>query len=400
MRIPVQGPSDCGPASLTWAAHKLGRKLHFISVRLETGADACGSTALGIVRAAPKFGLSARGIRLQDTSADALQDLPTPWIAHGSLDKGVTHFVTVERMDRTRVTLYNPETNTRERWDHSKFLTFFSGVAIIVGVDASMPQTPASKRIPSTLDRCWSILWSQPGIMLQLLCCAMLSAILALGTSIFVQQLLDRVLPQGDWFLLNCLGLIMIGLLLARLLLATLQGRLSIRFAQRIDAILVSSYYQHLLTLPQQFFDSMRVGDMLARIGDSSRVRSFLHGTVTDLVLQPLFLLIALVAFFFYSWQLALLSLLLIPANMILFAVVNSMNKSRQRAVIESGASFETSLAESLHGNALTRQQGVQGLLALRTENRLVQLLRAHAPSRTPTWERVWLVSASGSRIF
>ena len=115
--------------------------------------------------------------------------------------------------------------------------------------------------------------------------------------------------------------------------------------AQRIDAALILGYYRHLLRLPQPFFDTMRVGEITSRVGDAVKVRSFLNGALLNLVLQPLILVFALVAMFFYSWSLALLSLGLIPLNLLVYLAADWLNRRYQRLIMERGADFDTEIA-------------------------------------------------------
>ncbi|MCD8483930.1 MAG: ATP-binding cassette domain-containing protein [Verrucomicrobia bacterium] len=58
-------------------------------------------------------------------------------------------------------------------------------------------------------------------------------------------------------------------------------------------------------------------------------------------------------------------------------AVVHQLNRRQQRAVIESGAQYESRLAETLHGHTLTRALGPDGRPALKAESALVHLLCA-----------------------
>lgn len=49
---------------------------------------------------------------------------------------------------------------------------------------------------------------------------------------------------------------------------------LALKTGQRIDAALILGYYKHLLTLPQQFFDTMRVGEIISRVNDAVKIRN------------------------------------------------------------------------------------------------------------------------------
>lgn len=372
--LPVQGPADCGPASLVYAARRLGLNIPLAAVRLECGTDEQGTTVLGLVRAADRFGLVLKAVRMPDKASINHAEIPLPFIAHGQLANGQPHFVTVIGCSAKGFDVYDPEMNRRVRWSRTQFEGFSSGIYLLPGLTAGIE---SSGKGADPTGYWLRLLAGEGGVVARLALCAILMAVLALGMSIFVQLLIDRVLPEQDRRLLWQLGWLMLGIVSLQMAVEWLQHTTALRFAQRLDLRLISSYYRHLLKLPQLFFDSMRVGDLLARIGDATRVRAFLQGSLTDLLIQPLFLLVAMGWMFIYSWQIALLALGLIPLYAVVYAVVHQLNKNQQRKVIESGAHLESKLAETLHGHALTRVAGQEGWPALRTESALVQMLRA-----------------------
>ena len=45
-------------------------------------------------------------------------------------------------------------------------------------------------------------------------------------------------------------------------------------------------YYKHLQTLPQQFFDAVRVGETISRVNDAVKIRNFINNVSLDLVVN------------------------------------------------------------------------------------------------------------------
>jgi ABC-type bacteriocin/lantibiotic exporter with double-glycine peptidase domain len=203
------------------------------------------------------------------------------------------------------------------------------------------------------------------------------TTILGLGASVYVQKIVDHVIPDGNRALLNLLGVTMLVLLGLRLALGWCQSLLSLRTAQRIDATLILAYYRHLMRLPQPFFDAMRVGEITSRVGDAVKIRNFLNQSLLSLVLNPLILLFSLAAMFCWSAKLALLSLALLPANAGLYWYVNHLNREGQRRVMERSADFDAHLVESLGAQPVLKRFRLEEFATLRTETLLVRLLRA-----------------------
>ncbi len=213
-------------------------------------------------------------------------------------------------------------------------------------------------------------------VLLQAFAGAIVATILSLSTAIYVQKIVDNVIVDGNRNLLTLLGVSMLVVLVFRLVLGWFQTRLMLRMAQQIDATLILGYYRHLMRLPQPFFDTMRVGEITSRVGDAVKIRNFLNGTFLSLLLQPLILLFAFAAMFFYSWKLALLSLALVPLNLLVYFAADWLNKKYQRLIIERGADFDAQLVESLHAQPVIRAFRLEEPMGLRTESRLVRLLR------------------------
>ena len=156
--------------------------------------------------------------------------------------------------------------------------------------------------------RLWNLLQPHGAVLTQAFVGAVVSTLLALATSIYVQKIVDNVIPDGNRPLLNLLSLAMLLVLGFRLVLGVFQSLLSLRTAQLIDAALILGYYRHLLRLPQPFFDTMRVGEITSRVADAVKIRNFLNTALLNLVLNPLILVFAFGGMFFTSaYQVVLL---------------------------------------------------------------------------------------------
>ena len=69
----------------------------------------------------------------------------------------------------------------------------------------------------------------------------------------------------------------MVIIIILRLFLSFFQTIFILKTGQKIDATLILGYYQHLLKLPQTFFDNMRTGEIISRIGDAVKIRVFVN---------------------------------------------------------------------------------------------------------------------------
>lgn len=201
----------------------------------------------------------------------------------------------------------------------------------------------------------------------------------------YVQKIVDHVLVDGNVNLLNVLSAAMLVLLVVRVFLGSMKGVLILRTGQRIDAALVMAYYEHLIRLPQRFFDTMRVGEMISRVNDAMKIRAFVNDVALELVVSALIVVFSFVLMFVYSWKLALVVLAMIPAYAVVFAIVNRANRRRQRTLMERAADFEAQLVESLGAVSSIKRLCLEPLATSRTEARFVRLLRSVYRSGTNT---------------
>jgi ABC-type bacteriocin/lantibiotic exporter with double-glycine peptidase domain len=362
--------TDCGAACLCFVADHYRKKLSVARLRQLAGTNQKGSTALGLVEAARQLGFTAKGVK---GGTDALPSVPLPAIAHCLIDGRLLHYVVLMAWTPKYARVMDPGTGRVERWACEKFRSNWTGVLILLAPGDNFE--PADQTTPQW-QRLGNLLHPHLPVLGQAFVGAVVTTVLGLSMSVYVQKLVDHVIPEGNRQLLNLLGISMVVLLLFKLVLGWFQSLLSLRMAQRIDTAIMLAYYRHLLRLPQAFFDTMRVGEITSRVADAVKIRNFLNTSLLNLLLNPLILIFSLGAMFFWSWKLALLSLALLPSNAVIYWLVDRRNRFYQRQLMERGADFSAQLVESLNAQPLIRGFQLEEPAILRTESRLVRLMK------------------------
>jgi ATP-binding cassette subfamily B protein len=227
----------------------------------------------------------------------------------------------------------------------------------------------------SNLRRFQYLLSPHWGLLIQALIGAVIFTVLGLSTSIYIQKVTDFVLINGNKNLLNLLGVAMILILLFQIFIGTMQTIYVLKTGQMIDAKLILGYYKHLLRLPQQFFDTMRTGEIISRINDAVKIRVFINDTMINFVVNLFIVVFAFALMFIYYWKLALIMLLVIPLFSMIYVVSNRMNKIRERKIMEQAAELESQLVESLNSVRTIKQLAIEDFTNLKTETRFIELL-------------------------
>lgn len=214
-------------------------------------------------------------------------------------------------------------------------------------------------------------------VMVQALFGAMVFSILGLATSVYVEKIVDYVLPDGNTNLLHLMSIIMIALLCVRTYIGAMKSILALKTGQKMDATLILGYYKHLLTLPQQFFDTMRVGEIISRVNDAVKIRNFINNVSLDLAVNLMILLFTMALMFVYDYKLALITLISIPLFVVVYLVANKLNKRFSRKIMEHSADLEAQLVESVNAVGTIKRFGIEQFANEKTESRFVRLLQS-----------------------
>ncbi len=362
--------TDCGAACLAYVFHHHGLRLSLSAIRQRAGTGREGTTALGLVDTSRLYGFAAKGVRC---AGDDLRALPLPGIAHVISEGGRQHYLVVTAVGKKSLRVMDPAVGRVLRWPADRFKAAWTNVFVVITPDVNFAP---SRNTRGAWSKLLELLKPQRAVLVQAFCGVVLGTILSLSSAIYIQKIVDNVIVDGNRNLLRLLGLAMLGILAVRIVLGYFQSILMLKSAQRIDAGLILGYYRHLLRLPQSFFDTMRVGEITSRVRDAVAIRDFLNGTILNLVLNPLILVFSFGAMFAYSWRLAVYSLLLIPANLVIYLVADWRNRRYQREIMERSADFDAQLVESLHAISVVRSRGLEDLMGFRGETRLVRLLK------------------------
>jgi ATP-binding cassette subfamily B protein len=362
--------TDCGAACLDAVARYYGRRVPIARIRQHASTDRRGTTVLGMVDAATRLGFSAKGVK---GPPDVLPRVPLPAIAHLADGTGRSHFVVLCAADERRLRVMDPADGRIHRLGTEEFAGRWSGVLVLL---VPGEEFRPGGRGTGTLRRFWALARPSGATLLQALLGAVLYTLLGLAGAVYVQKIVDDVIPDGSRGLLNLLSLAMLGIIAAQVYIGAVKDLLCLGAGQRIDAELILGYYRHLLRLPQRFFDTMRVGEIVSRVNDAVKIRSFINGTTVGLLVDALVVCSALALMTAYSARLALLVAATLPLYAALLWLANRVNRRNERALMERAADLESQLVASLGAVRTLKRFSLEAHSELRTETRLVRLLR------------------------
>ncbi|MDR1227217.1 MAG: peptidase domain-containing ABC transporter [Prevotellaceae bacterium] len=370
--------TDCGAACLASVAAYYGLQLPIARIRQMASTNKRGTNVLGIVEAAQKIGFLAKGVSALSAEnktkrVESLYKIPKPAIAHVVVKENLHHFVVIYGISKTHVKVMEPALGEMEQRPIAEFVKEWTGYLILLAPNDDFEQ---DNQKMSVLQRFAFLLHPHRKILLQALFGAVVYTALGLATSIYVQKIVDFVIPDANRNLLNLLSIVMLVVLALSLFVSYVKSLFMLRTGFQIDARLILGYYKHLLRLPQSFFDNMRSGEIISRIGDAVKICTFVNETLVSLLVNVFTVLFAFALMFTYYWKLAVVMLLILPLYSIIYALYNRVNKRVQRKVMEQAAELQAQLVESINTAGTIKRFGIEQHADMRTESRFVRFIR------------------------
>lgn len=371
VKIKQRDITDCGAACLASVATHYNLRLPVSRIRQYAGTDKRGTNVLGLIEAAERLGFQAKGAK---GPIESLSKIPLPAIAHVVVKNGLHHFVVIYKVTKKHITIMDPGDGQQHKKTITAFAEEWSGVIVLLLPDEEF--TTGNQKTSNT-NRFWQLIKPHSSIMLQAVIGAVVYTVLGLSSSIYMQKIIDFVIPEGNMRLLNLLSVAMIVILAFQTFIGTFKTVLGLQTGQHIDAKLILGYYKHLLQLPQRFFDTMRVGEIISRVNDAVKIRMFINDVALNMVVNVLIVGFSIGLMFLYYWKLALIMLAIVPVYLSLYWISNRINKKWQRKLMENSADLEAQLVESLNAAGTIKRFGLEEYSNLKTENRFIVLLQS-----------------------
>jgi subfamily B ATP-binding cassette protein HlyB/CyaB len=152
---------------------------------------------------------------------------------------------------------------------------------------------------------------------------------IALVTPLMTQTVIDKVITNHATSTLVALG---VGLFILTLFNATLswvRQYLVLHTGNRVDAVLGSAVFGHLMRLPIKYFEARPTGTLVTRLHGVETIRDFVTGAFAIAVLDVPFMLVFCVLMFYYSPTLSLITI----SITLLMAAISYVVAPRLRAL-------------------------------------------------------------------
>lgn len=208
-------------------------------------------------------------------------------------------------------------------------------------------------------------------IFSEILFASFLIQLFGLVTPLFIQVIIDKVLVHQALTTLQVVATAFLVVTIFDWLITMMRNYLLYHTANKIDASLGAKVFRHLLSIPFRYFETRRVGDIIARVRELENLRQFMTDISLTVLLDTLFSVVFVVIMTMYSLKLTILVLGFILAIGLISFFSTPLIKARIDDKFEKGARSQSFLVESITGVQTIKSLAIEGKMMKDWENYL-----------------------------
>lgn len=363
--------TDCGAACLATISKQYGLKLPISKIREIAGTDKQGTNAYGMVKAAEQLGFTAKGVKGNQEAF--FSEFPLPAIAHVVIDGKLLHYVVIHKITQKEVVIADPGKGI-VKYKPEDFFNIWTGVLILLVPNTTFKKGNEKK---GSLSRFFSLLLPQKKLLLNIFLASLLITIFGIGASFYFSFIMDEVVANS---LENTLTIVSIGVILLYVFKAILEyfrNHLLLYLSQKLDIPLILGYYQHVLSLPMNFFGTRKIGEIVSRFMDASKIRDAISGATLTIMIDTLMAIVGGIVLYIQNPTLFFIAVVLLMLYAIVVFSYNKPIRNINEKIMEENAQVTSYLVESLNGIETVKAFNCERKTQYKTENLFIKFLKS-----------------------
>ena len=322
---------ECGAASLAMIMAYYGKWVPLEQVRLDCAVSRDGSSAVNILKAARRYGMSADGYHIE---LEALREnVVCPCILHWNFD----HFVVLDGFSGNKAVLNDPARGhikiSMEELDEC-----FTGVCLMFEPTDQFVRDGKQKSVLAFAKKRLTGVGSAVAFVMLLTVLASLFGIISPG---FTRFFMDRILTGENKDLLLPFLALFAGFGFVQVLVMAVQSIYSLKISGKMAMIGNSSYMWQILRMPVEFFSQRMAGDLLQRQASNAMIAQTLVNTLAPLALNAVMMVVYLVIMLRYSVLLTLIGVVTIVLNLILSRIISAKRVNITRVQLRDAGQLQ-----------------------------------------------------------
>lgn len=304
---------DCGPSCLRMIAKHYGK-----SYSLQTLRDRCyitreGVSMLGISDAAESIGFHTIGVKIP--YEQLVKDAPLPCVVYWNQ----IHFVVVYKIKGNTVYVADPAHGLL-KYSKEEFLKFWintrsegedHGIALLLETRPDFYTIDDEKINKSGFKYLFKYLRPYKKFIVQLFIGMLAGSAIQLILPFLTQSVVDVGINNQNISFIYLVLIAQMVLFFSQTTIEFIRGWILLHLSTRINISIISDFLIKLMKLPISFFDTKMLGDIIQRIGDHTRIESFLTSTTLNILFSTVNLIIFGIILGIYNIKILLIFIIL-----------------------------------------------------------------------------------------
>ncbi|HET8839888.1 MAG TPA: ABC transporter transmembrane domain-containing protein [Ktedonobacteraceae bacterium] len=342
---------ECGAACLAMILSYYGRATSVSEVRDRCHVGRDGLSALDIVKAARNYNLRVRAVTVRE---DTLKRVTLPAIIHWEFN----HFMIVERYSEKWVDVVDPALG-RRRLSHEDFLNGFTGIAIMLEPGVNFDRASLKRKV-TLRSYILKYLKIAPVSIVQIIGASLLLQLLGLVMPVLTAIVLNQLIPFHLQAMLIMLA-IGVGLLMVAQTITTLLRSTVLLYLQtKVDTQMLLSFFEHLVALPQRFFQQRSSGDILSRLSSNIIIRDTISNQLISTILDGSMVIVYLIILVKSSPLFGLIVSCVGLLQIILLLISNRLIRTLAKRELTAQGKAQGFAAEALTGITTLKSVGAE----------------------------------------
>ena len=201
-------------------------------------------------------------------------------------------------------------------------------------------------------------------------------SMIALASPLLFQLMIDKVVPHHSYTTMWSLVSVFVVLALFEGLFGYSRSVLTMYLSNKADAQLASRTYEHVLSLPLPFFESMPTGVLVRNMLQTESIRGFLTGPLFGTLLDLTTLPILMLGLMYYSFKLTLVVLLFSLVIAIVVGAMIPMFRRKLDYLYSAEGARQADLVETIHGVRAVKSLALESARQKLWDSKVVNSIR------------------------
>ena len=363
--------TDCGAACLATISKQYGLNLSISKIREVAGTDKQGTNAYGMIKAAEQLGFSAKGVK-GDKEA-FFTEFPLPAIAHVVVDGSLLHYVVIHKITKKQIIIADPGKGI-VKYTPEEFFKIWTGVLILLVPTSKFQKGNENKGV---LSRFFGLMFPQKRLLLNIFLSSLIITVFGILASFYFRFIMDDIVPNSLRKTLITLSIGVIVLYIFKAVLEAFRNHLMLYLSQKLDIPLILGYYQHVLGLPMNFFGTRKVGEIVSRFMDASKIRDAISSATLSIMIDTLMALVGGIVLFSQNHLLFGISVIVVALYGVIVFAFNKPVKKINEKQMEDNSQVTSYLVETLNGIETVKAFHAEDKAQAKTDKLFVKLLKS-----------------------